>query len=149
MNNWFTVKVKYTKQLENGCFKRVQESYLVAADTFGDAEARIYEELGSIIRSEFKVADISKMNVHDIFHYQGSDDWYQCTISYTGLSDESDKPKTIKQTMLVTAHSVEDASLNLKESLQSMMVDFTVPLVKLSNIVDVFPYNECKEESHA
>ncbi|MFM1915965.1 MAG: hypothetical protein RLZZ531_1634, partial [Bacteroidota bacterium] len=23
MNSWFTVKVKYTKQLENGSFKRV------------------------------------------------------------------------------------------------------------------------------
>ena len=29
MNNWFTVKVKYTKQLENGTFKRVSEPYLL------------------------------------------------------------------------------------------------------------------------
>ncbi|HRP53378.1 MAG TPA: DUF4494 family protein, partial [Fluviicola sp.] len=47
MNNWFTTKVKYTKQLEDGSFKRVSEPYLVAAMTFTDAEARIYEELGS------------------------------------------------------------------------------------------------------
>ena len=45
MNNWFTVKVKYTKQLDNGTLKRVSEPYLLAAMTFTDAEARIYEEL--------------------------------------------------------------------------------------------------------
>ena len=45
MNNWFTVKVKYTKQLENGTFKRVSEPYLLCAMTFTDAETRIYEEL--------------------------------------------------------------------------------------------------------
>ena len=43
MNNWFTVKVKYTKQLDNGALKRVSEPYLLAAMTFTDAEARIYE----------------------------------------------------------------------------------------------------------
>jgi hypothetical protein len=46
MNSWFTVKVKYTRQLENGTFKRVSEPYLLAAMSFTDAEARIYEELG-------------------------------------------------------------------------------------------------------
>lgn len=146
MNNWFTVKVKYTKQLENGCFKRVQEPYLVAAETFGDAEARIYEELGSVIRGEFKVVDISRMNVHDIFHYEDADEWFVCVISYLGSTPDSETPKLIKQTMIVTAHSVEEASLRIKESLSTLMVDFTIPQVKLSNIIDVFPYNE---ESHA
>ena len=47
MNSWFKVKVKYTKQLESGSFKRVSEPYLLSATTFTDAEARIYEELGT------------------------------------------------------------------------------------------------------
>ena len=68
MNSWFTVKVKYTKQLEDGTFKRVSEPYLVAAMTFTDAEARIYEELGSLIRGEFVVTGITRTDFHDIFH---------------------------------------------------------------------------------
>ena len=63
MNNWFTVKVKYKKQLENGTFKRVSEPYLLAAMTFTDAEARIYEELGSIIRGEFNVVGITRTEI--------------------------------------------------------------------------------------
>ncbi len=58
--SWFEVKVKYTKQLENGSFKRVTEPYLLAAITFTDAESRIYEELGNIIRGEFHVTSINR-----------------------------------------------------------------------------------------
>ena len=64
MNSWFTVKVKYTRQLENGTFKRVSEPYLLAAMSFTDAEARIYEELGSRIRGEFNVVGISRTELH-------------------------------------------------------------------------------------
>lgn len=78
MNNWFTVKVKYTKQLEDGGFKKVSEPYLLAAMTFTDAEARIYEELGSIIRGEFVVTGISRTEIHDIFMYDDIDTWYKC-----------------------------------------------------------------------
>ena len=60
MNNWFEVKVKYTKMIDDGTFKRVSESFLVAAMTFGDAEERIYEELGNLIRGEFIVTAIKK-----------------------------------------------------------------------------------------
>lgn len=45
MSNWFTVKVKYTKQLDNGKLKRVTEPYLVDAATFTDAEKRIQYEI--------------------------------------------------------------------------------------------------------
>ncbi|MEY4215549.1 MAG: hypothetical protein RLZZ68_5 [Bacteroidota bacterium] len=63
MNSWFTVRVKYTKQLENGTLKRVTEPYLLAAMTFTDAEARIYEELGSYIRGEFMVVGIARTDL--------------------------------------------------------------------------------------
>jgi hypothetical protein len=42
MNNLFQIKVKYTRQLENGSFKRVSEHYLFDAMSFTDAEARVY-----------------------------------------------------------------------------------------------------------
>ena len=82
MNNWFTVKVKYTKQLDNGTFKRVSEPYLLAAMTFTDAEARIYEELGSIIKGEFNVVGITRTEIHDIFAYEDAYTWYKAKISY-------------------------------------------------------------------
>ncbi|MFN5982116.1 MAG: DUF4494 domain-containing protein, partial [Fluviicola sp.] len=82
MSNWFTVKVKYTKQLDDGTFKRVSEPYLVNAMTFTDAETRIYQELGNLIRGEFLVTGISRADFHDIFKYDDTEIWYKVKINF-------------------------------------------------------------------
>lgn len=143
MNNWFTVKVKYTKQLENGTFKRVSEPYLLAAMTFTDAETRIYEELGQIIKGEFNVVGISRTEVHDIFYYEECDTWYKCKITFDSEGDGEDaKKKKVSQNFLVTAFSVKDAFEKLKESLSTLMVDYVVPSITVSPIIEIFPYRE-------
>jgi hypothetical protein len=149
MNSWFTVKVKYTKQLEDGTFKRVSEPYLVAAMTFTDAEARIYEELGSLIRGEFIVNGITRTDFHDIFHYEDADVWYKCKITYEAGADggeEGAKAKRVAQNFIVTAHSVKDAYERLKESLGGMMIDYVIPSITVSPIVDVFPFGDESED---
>ncbi|TNE53171.1 MAG: DUF4494 domain-containing protein [Bacteroidetes bacterium] len=142
MNNWFTVKVKYTKQLENGTFKRVSEPYLLAAMTFTDAEAKIYEELGSVIRGEFIVTNIARTEYHDIFHYEDSDTWYKCKMSYVAEDADSEKKKKVSQNFLVTAHSVKEAYERLQENLQSLMADYDIPSITSTPIVDIFPFRE-------
>lgn len=142
MNSWFTVKVKYTKQLDNGTFKRVSEPYLLAAMTFTDAEARIYEELGSVIRGEFNVVGISRTELHDIFAYDDADVWYKVKVTYEAEGDEEEKKKKISQNFLVSAHNIKDAYDRIKESLASMLVDFQIPSISLSPIVEIFPFNE-------
>ena len=99
MSNWFTVKVKYTKQLDNGGLKRVSEPYLLGAMTFTDAEARIYEELGSIIRGEFQVTGITRTEFQDVFQYEEEDIWYKCKISYEDVDNDSEKAKKVAQKM--------------------------------------------------
>ena len=142
MNTWFIVKVKYTKQLENGSFKRVSEPYLLAAMTFTDAEARIYEELGAIIRGEFTVTNIARADYHDIFHYEDSEMWYKCKVSYESQDADTDKKKKVSQNFLVSADTVKDSYERIRESLSTLMVDFQVPSIVLTPIVDIFPYNE-------
>jgi len=142
MNNWFTVKVKYTKQLENGTFKRVSEPYLLAAMTFTDAEARIYEELGSVIRGEFVVSNIARTDYHDIFYYDDADTWYKCKITYESQDADGEKSKKIAQNFLVSARTVAEAYDRLKESLSTLLVDFQIPSIIISPIVEIFPYNE-------
>jgi len=142
MNNWFTVKVKYTKQLENGTFKRVTEPYLLASMTFTDAETRIYEELGSIIRGEFQVVAITRTEIHDIFHFEDSDVWYKTKISFKSEGEEGSKGKKVTQSFLISAHSVKDACERTKESLSGLMVDYQIVSALISPIVEIFPYRE-------
>jgi hypothetical protein len=145
MNSWFTVKVKYTRQLENGTFKRVSEPYLLAAMSFTDAEARIYEELGSRIRGEFNVVGISRTELHDIFVYDDADVWYKCKITYDKVDEDGEKSKKIAQQFLVSAHSVKDAFDRIQESMGAYMVDFEIPSITVSPIVEVFPFNDESE----
>jgi hypothetical protein len=141
MNSWFTVKVRYTKQLDNGSFKRVSEPYLIAAMSFTDAESRAFEEVGELVRGEFSVVSIARTEIHDIFSYGDSDVWYKAKVTYESAM-EGEKSKTTVQHMLVSAHSVTDAESRIKESLSTMLVDFNVPSVSVSKIVDIFPYKE-------
>lgn len=140
MNNWFTVKVKYTKQLENGTFKRVTEPYLLAAMTFTDAEARIYEELGEIIRGEFQVVSIARTEIHDIFNYEDSDVWFK--VKMTFVDEEDEKSKKVTQEFLVTAETGKIAYERIQESLSTLMVSFELPEIKKTPIVEVFPFKE-------
>lgn len=142
MYNWFTVKVKYTKQLENGAFKRVSEPYLLAAMTFTDAEARIYEELGTLIKGEFDVVGIARTEIHDIFAYDDADVWYKCKVTYEREDGDSEKTKKVAQNFLVSAHSVKDAYDRIKESLSTLMVDFLIPSIIVSPIIEIFPPTE-------
>lgn len=140
MNNWFTVKVKYTKQLENGTFKRVTEPYLLSAISFTDAEARIYEELGTKIRGEFLVLSIARTDIHDIFAYDEADAWYKGVISYDKFDDEGGNKKKIKNTFLIGAESVKEANDRLVESLSTLMIDYTIDGVVVTPLVDIFPF---------
>lgn len=142
MNNWFTVKVKYTKQLDNGALKRVTEPYLLAAMTFTDAEARIYEELGSQIRGEFNVTGIVRTELNDIFAYDDADTWYKCKVKYEDFDADTEKSKKVSQNFLVGANDVKEAYERMKESLLTLMVDFQIPSIIESPLVDIFPYTE-------
>jgi hypothetical protein len=126
--------------MENGTFKRVSEPYLLASMTFTDAEKRIYEELGSVIRGEFLVNAITRTDIHDIFQYDESDVWFLAKIKYDSVIEEGDKKKTITQKFLVSAETVKEANDRIVESLSTLMIDYQIHSITESPIVDIFPY---------
>ena len=143
-NNYFIVKVKYTKQLENGAFKRVTEPYLVAGFSFTDAEASIYENLGSVIRGEFTVTDIKRVEYHDIFDETNgtADKYFVAKISYESVDADSEKSKRITQSFLVGATTIEEATDVVKQELSTLMVDYQIIAINESPIVEIFPIKE-------
>lgn len=146
MNKWYVVKVKYTKQLENGAFKRVTEPYLVSAMSFTDAEARMYDELGSIIRGEFSIVGVNPKNYEDIFSYETENEyWWEVSVKMQDANLDSDKIKMVTNTYLVSATTLPEAVDNITESLKGSVSDMTIVGVKSSPIIDIFPYKESTE----
>lgn len=146
MRIWFLCRVKYAKENEQGLLKNVSEQYLVDAVSFTEAEARIYDMLGSTIRGDFQVTNISKSNFVDVFPYDDIDIWHKCKITYVVADADSGKEKKVTQYMLVTAHDVKEAYDRIHESLNNMLVTFRVPDITESPIVEVFPYERDDEE---
>ena len=141
MNTWFTIKVKYIKQLDDGRLKSVTEPYIIDSVSFTDAEARIYEEVGQYVRGDFIIKGISRVDFADVFYYDDSDDWYKCKLTYVSVDADEGKEKKISSNFLVTASSVKEAYDRILESLSDMTVTFEVPSIMLTNIVDVIPYD--------
>jgi len=147
MNKWYVVRVKFTKQLDNGAFKRVTEPYLVAAMSFTDAEAKIYEELGEIIRGEFSVVGVTPKNYEDIFSYETQDEyWWEVAVKMQDANLDSDKIKMITNTYLVNGTTLPEALNNITESLNGTVSDMTIVGIKSSPIADIFPYKEVEKE---
>ena len=140
MSTWFICKVKYQKQDEKGRTKNISEQYLVDAVSFTEAEARMYEKLGSVIQGDFYIANISKSPFTDVFHYDDADVWYRCKMTYSLEEEGSGKEKKIVNRILLTAPNVKAAYDRVYESLNNMLVEFRVPEVVESNIIEVFPY---------
>jgi len=147
MRTWFLCKVKYAKENEEGLLKNISEQFLLDAVSFTEAEAVIFDRLGSQIRGDFQVTSLSKSNIVDVFFYDDADIWYKCKVSYLVTDADTGKEKKVNQFMLIAAHDVKSAYDRIQESLSSMLVSFRIPDVVESPIVDVFPYEKTEDET--
>lgn len=146
MKTWFTCKVKYQKEDEQGRVKNVTEAYLTDSLSFTEAEARIYEEMGQRVMGEFIVTSIVKSKIVDVFEYPGGDVFYQVKISYVVADADSGKEKKITNLMLVHAGDVREAYDRIHESLNNMLVTFAVPEIKESPVLEVFHHVKSDEK---
>ncbi|OEJ99707.1 DUF4494 domain-containing protein [Roseivirga misakiensis] len=146
MQNWFTCKVKYQKEDENGRVKNVTETYLADALSFTEAEAKIYDEIGQRVMGEFQVTSIAKSKIVDVFEYPEGDVFYQAKVSYMVGDADTGKEKKVTNLMIVHAPDIRVAWDRIHESLNNMLVTFVVPEIKESPILEVFHHVKSDEE---
>ena len=137
MKQRFLVKVKYTKQLDNGTFKRVSESYLFDAESYTDCEAQVYEHLASLIRGEFIIMKMDRFDCNE-FIGQG-ERFFIVKQVYTDVDD-----REIKIKLLVADDMIEGAKVRV--ALFNDSISFTtLPQIKSiveTQILDYFTTQE-------
>lgn len=137
MKQRFLVKVKYTKQFDNGTFKRVSESYLFDAESYTDCEAQVYEHLASLIRGEFIIMKMDRFDCNE-FIGQG-ERFFIVKQVYTDVDD-----KEIKIKLLVADDMIEGAKVRV--ALFNDSISFTtLPQIKSiveTQILDYFTTQE-------
>lgn len=138
MNNQFICKVRYTKSLDNGTFKRVSESFLVHAFTFGAAEEEIYTHLGSVIKGEFIVEAITRVQFSDIFESEEFGDYFEVKVKHTSTDDDTGKDKKTVYTYLTSAKDAKQAYDTVMDQVGAYLFEPEVSVVKESKIMEVF-----------
>lgn len=146
--NWFEIKVKYVKVGEDGKQRKVSELYLLDAVSFTEAEARIIKELKEMIQGDFCIETIKKSNVTELVESEdvNDDKWFKAKVAIIDCDSISGKEKRSNQYFLVAGSDVDKSLENLQKALSTYVVPFEIVQVGDSNIMDVFPYFEDKQE---
>lgn len=138
-NNWFLVKIRYEKTVEDGKIVKVSEQHLIDALTFSEAEGRINEEMIPFISGEFITSNISRARINELFESEGSK-WYKSKVYFISLDEEKGVEKRTATTMLVQADSVKDAWDVLEAGMKGTMSDYEVAGINETMILDVYKY---------
>ena len=143
MYNWMEVKIKYQKIDEaTGKDKTVNESYLIDAVSFTEAEARAYEFITPEISHEFIITHIRTVNITDVFFNYDGDLWYKCKVVYIHTDQNTGKDKKTAVHNLICANSIKDAEEKLAKELSEVLIPWECKTIAETNIIDVLPYNE-------
>ena len=139
---WFEAKIRYEKMMEDGCLKKVTETYVIDALSFGEAEKRILEEMTSYVSGEFEVCALKIAPYKEIFFADSNmdDKWYVAKLAFITIDEKTDKEKKTRVCYLVNAGNINAAVKNIEEQMAGTMIDYDTFNVSETQILDVFEY---------
>lgn len=137
---WFETIVRYDKMMESGEMKKVNETYVVDAITFGEAEESIAEEMKPYMSGDFDIKNINPAPYSEIFFSdEDTDDkYYRVKLNFITIDEKTQTEKKSKVTYLVQANSLEQARKNTEEVMNGTMIDYEFVSVTETKIMDVF-----------
>lgn len=139
---WFEAKIRYEKTMEDGCLKKVTETYVIDALSFGEAEKRILEEMTSYVSGEVEVCGLKIAPYKEIFFADNNmdDKWYVAKLAFITIDEKTDKEKKTRVCYLVNAGNINAAVKDIEEQMAGTMIDYDTFNVSETQILDVFEY---------
>lgn len=144
---WFECKVRYEKNGDDGMPKKVIETYVVDAVSFGEAESRILEEMGKYVGGEIEVVDLKIAQYKEVFFADNSlsDKWYKAKLAFITIDEKTDKEKKTSVYYLVNAGNIDAAKKNVDDIMGKSMIDYETKSLSETQIIDVFEYKKKTE----
>ena len=145
---WFEAKIRYEKMMEDGILRRVTETYVIDALSFGEAEKRILEEMASYVSGEVEVCGLKIAPYKEIFFADSNmdDKWYVAKLAFITIDEKTDKEKKTSVFYLVNAGNINSAIKNIDEVMGGTMIDYQTLNVSETNIMDVFEYKKKEKD---
>ena len=145
MQTWYEIKIKALRIDESGYERKVNETYLLDAVSYTDAEARAYYFGNECFKGDFNVTSIKQSNITEVISKNDGEWWYKAKISLVTIDEEAGKEKKSTNYLLVMGNNIDDALTQLYEGLDYMLVPYSVDAIALSPIADVFPYSNLEK----
>ena len=139
---WFEVKARYDKTMENGDLKKVTETYVVDALSFGEAEKRAIEEITPFVNDGLEIADLKIAQYKEVFFAdnQQAERWYAAKLAFITIDEKTNKEKKTRVCYLVNAGNFYAAIKNIGEVMAGTMIDYDTLNVSETQILDVFEH---------
>lgn len=141
-SNWFEVKMRYDKVHEDGCEKKVTESYVVEALSFGEAEKAAMEFLGSYVSGEIQVVNINPMKFQEVFFNEpeSCDRYYKAILQFITIDEKTEREKHTQVYYLVQASSFDNCKDTIRTIMDGTMIDYQIASVSETKIIDVIEH---------
>ena len=139
------------RKRRDGLQKKVTESYVVDAVSFGEAESRIIEEMQAYISGEFEIIDISRAAFKEIFFSdeETADRWYNAKLEFITIDEKTEKEKRSAVIYLVQAGTFDNALKNVNEVMGGTMIDYVTTKIEETKLMDVFEYAKKEQAENA
>ena len=141
-SDWFEVKMRYEKVHEDGYEKKVTESYVVEALSFGEAEKTAIEFLGSYVSGEIQVVNINPMRFQEVFfnEQESCDRYYKAILQFITIDEKTEREKHTQVYYLVQASSFDNCKDTIRTIMDGTMIDYQIASVSETKVIDVIEH---------
>ena len=141
-SNWFEVKMRYDKVHEDGYEKKVTESYVIEALSFGEAEKTAIEFLGGYVSGEIQVVNINPMKFQEVFfnEQESCDRYYKAILQFITIDEKTEREKHTQVYYLVQASSFDNCKDTIRTTMDRTMIDYQIASVSETKVIDVIEH---------
>ncbi len=137
--NYFEVKVKYLQQQSDNKLKPMCVTYLIATETFADAEKKALEEIApfAFAGSTPLIVSIKRVKIDEVQRKKDGAFFYLAKVNMFVLDEYTGKEKKVPVKFLVQEISTDNANKAVNELLKNSVNGWKIESVKETPIVEV------------
>ena len=134
---YFEVSAKLTSTQEDGEEKRVKETVVVEAESFGDAEEKALTEYDGY---DVDIVSVSIAPYKEVlFSKDGNDDkFYKAKVEFLSIDEKTGKEQRTKVVYLVQASSLSIALAYIDKVMKEAMIDYVSVAATGTSVEAVF-----------
>lgn len=134
----YEAKVKYVRIDPNsGKEKQVSETYLLDAETFGDAEQKTFAEMEKITKSTV-IATIKKSDIAETIGDLDSTKFYKATVKQSFVDEPTGKESNANTFLLIGCNNLKAAVNDVEDWCDQLIADTEITKIGVSNIVGIW-----------